>query len=85
MPLTVAGGLDMRRSIVDRPRVLNDAGERLISDTFARRSRRQASWDDCAEIVVLTLEATGLLGPYTESGTEPLETIQLFNEDAGHE
>ena len=71
----------MRRSAVDRPRVLNNAVERLINDVFARRSRKHASWGDCAEIVVLTLDATGHLRHYTESGIDPLATIQAFNED----
>ena len=71
----------MRRSAIDRPRVLNDAGERLIGEVFARRSRKHASWGDCAELVVLTLDATGQLGRYTEPGTDPLATIQAFNED----
>jgi hypothetical protein len=73
----------VRRSALDRPRVLNGAGERLIRDAFERRSRKHASWGDCAEIVVLTLEATGLLGLYAELGIDPLETIQAFNQDAG--
>jgi hypothetical protein len=72
----------MRRSAIDRPRVLNAAGERLISDVYARRSRKHASWGDCAELVVLTLEATGVLRHYVEPGIDPLETIQAFNNDA---
>ena len=72
----------MRRSAIDRPCVLNNAGEPLVSDAFARRSRKQCSWGDCAEIVVLTLDATGQLRHYTEPGIDPLETIQAFNEDS---
>jgi len=36
-----------------------------------------------AEIVVLTLEATGHLGSCTAPGLDPLATIQAFNEDSG--
>ena len=72
----------MRRSAIDRPRVLNNAGEQLITEVFVRRSRKHASWGDCAEIVVLTLQETGLLRHYTEPGIDPLATIQAFNEDA---
>ena len=72
----------MRRSAIDRPRVLNNSGERLIANVYARRSRKHASWGDGAELVILTLEATGLLHLYTEPGIDPLETIQAFNSDA---
>lgn len=72
----------MRRSAIDRPRLLNAVGESLISDVFARRSRKHASWGDCAEIVILTLDATGQLAHFTHPGIDPLETIQAFNEDA---
>src|SRR5687767_4321324 len=70
----------MRRSAIDRPRVLNDAGARLIGDAFARRSRKQCSWGDCAEIIVLTLDATGQLRHYTQPEVDPLATIQTYNE-----
>ena len=70
-----------RRTAIDRPRVLNDAGESLIADVYARRSRKHASWGDCAELVILTLEATGQLRHYTQPGIDPLMTIQAFNED----
>src|SRR4051794_39813454 len=82
-PLPPWGGHAVRRSAIDRPRILDDAGERLISDVFARRSRKHASWGDCAEMVVLALDATGLLDRYTEPGIDPLQSIRLFNEDGG--
>jgi hypothetical protein len=72
----------MRRSAIDRPRLLNNAGERIISDVYTRRSRKHASWGDCAELVILTLDATGLLRRYEESGIDALEAIQAFNTDA---
>jgi hypothetical protein len=75
----------MRRSAIDRPRVLNNAGERLISEVYRRRCRKHASWGDCAEIVILTLDATGQLRHYTEAGIHPLETIQAFNEESDRE
>lgn len=40
------------------------------------------SWGDCAEIVIFTLEATGMLKHYLEPGIDPLATIKTFNEDA---
>lgn len=73
----------MRRSALDRPRVLNDAGEQLIQNVYAWRSRKQASWGDCAEVVILTLEATGQLDRYALRGIDPLATIQAFNEPKG--
>ncbi|MCC6179777.1 MAG: hypothetical protein IT305_31070 [Chloroflexi bacterium] len=73
----------MRRSAIDRPRVLNDAGERLIADVYARRGRKRASWGDCAEITVLVLQETGNLRRYAHPGIDPLETIQTFNESDG--
>lgn len=75
----------LRRTAIDRPRVLNNAGERLIADVFARRSRKHASWGDTAEIVILTLEANGLLGHFTEMGIDPLATIRAFNSDEDRE
>jgi hypothetical protein len=73
----------MRRSALDRPRVLNNTGEQLISDVYERRSRKQTSWGDCAEIVILTLEATGGLKHFSQAGIDPLATIQAFNGDRG--
>jgi hypothetical protein len=61
---------------------LNNAGEQLIADVYARRSRKHASWGDVSEILLLTLDATGLLRHYEEPGINPLETIQRFNSDA---
>lgn len=69
-----------RRTAIDRPRIGSDL-EGLIGDVFRRRSRKHASWGDCAEIVILTLESTGQLRHYTEPGIDPLATIQAFNED----
>lgn len=75
----------MRGSAIDRPRLLNNAGERLIADEFVQRSRKHASWGDCAELVILTLDTTGLMRHYEEPGIDPLETIQAFNTDADRE
>ena len=71
----------MRRTAIDRPRHFNNAGEQLISEAYAWRSRKQMSWGDCAETVIFTLEATGLLHHYVQPGIDPLETIRDFNQD----
>lgn len=75
----------MRRSAIDRPRVLNAAGERLISDAYAQKSRKQMSWGDCAEIVIFTLDATGMLRHYVQPGIDPIATIRAFNSDEDRE
>jgi hypothetical protein len=75
----------MRRSAIDRPRLLNNAGERLIAEAYADRSRKQMSWGDCAETVIFTLNATGLLRHYEEPGIDALATIQAFNSDEDRE
>ena len=72
----------MRRTAIDRPRLLNNAGERLIEEAFRQRSRKHMSWGDCAEVVIFTLDATGLLRHYLEPSIDPLATIKAFNEDA---
>jgi hypothetical protein len=72
----------MRRSAIDRPRVLNDAGERLIADAYAQRSRKQMSWGDTAETVIFTLEATGLLHHFRQHGIDAVATIRRFNHDS---
>jgi hypothetical protein len=71
-----------RRTAIDRPRLLNNAGEQLIADVYSRRSRKHSSWGDVSEILLRTLDATGLLRHYEEPGIDPLETIQRFNTDA---
>lgn len=72
----------MRRTAIDRPRLLNNAGEQLIDEAFRQRSRKQMSWADCAETVIFTLEATGMLQHYLQPGIDPLTTIKAFNEDS---
>ncbi len=73
----------MKRSVSDRPRVLNDVWQPVLEEIYGQRSRPRASYSDYVEAVVRFLDATGQLSRYAAPGLDPLAAIQRHNEDAG--
>lgn len=58
------------------PKILNQAGQRIIDEAFKGRSRRRASYLDVADATVRTLNQTGQLQAYVLPGVDPLQVIQ---------
>lgn len=58
-----------------RPRLLNDAGKKLLDKAFSRRQQVRYGYKDFANGYLCALEGQGVLPKYLEPGVDPFDIL----------
>ncbi len=67
-----------RRSSTPTPRLLNDAGQRLLEDAYARKLRDKCSFVDFANGYLERMKDDGSLTRYLLPGVDPFSELAAF-------